>query len=64
VGAEGFRFKYLHLEFGGMSVLLLFTTFLTRVWNDLVGVLRYGLELVILYEFFHFGFVLCCGYNY
>ena len=37
VGAVGFKFKYFHLEFGGMCVLLLFTTFLTLVWKDFVG---------------------------
>ena len=36
-GAVGFRFMYLHLAFVGMSVLLLFTIFLTWAWKAFVG---------------------------
>ena len=35
--AVGFKFKYFHLDSEGMSVLLLFMTFLTRDWSDFVG---------------------------
>ena len=36
-GAVGFKFKYFHLDSEGMSVLLLFMTFLTWDWNDFIG---------------------------
>jgi len=36
-GAVGFKFKYFHLVSEGMSVLLLFTIFLTWDWKDFVG---------------------------
>jgi hypothetical protein len=36
-GAVGFRFMYFHFDSEGISVLLLFITFLTWDWNDFVG---------------------------
>jgi hypothetical protein len=35
--AVGFRFMYFHFVSEGISVLLLFITFLTWDWNDFVG---------------------------